>query len=148
MLIVLQLISMRRSLKHKHRTLIMVKKNKRNWNNKPYAKNSSSSYFPYSCYSSAYWYSQNLPCSLWKTLSRMLFFTSCVLHQLLQVRMHYTIYFDMVKMCYEVSDCALCHSDIEMMCWFEGVVFASASHYNFVHMEYISVLYKACCIHL
>lgn len=43
---------------------------------------------------------------------------SCVLHQLLQVRMHYTIYFDMVKICYRVSDCALCHSDIEKMCCF------------------------------
>lgn len=34
--------------------------------------------------------------------------------------MHYTIYFDMVKICYRVSDCALCHSDIEMICWFGG----------------------------
>lgn len=77
------------------------------------------------------------------------FFTGYVLHELLQVRLHRTMYFDMVKICYTISDCALCHSDDvdQLMCWF-GVFVASASHYHFVHVEYTGVLYKACFIHL
>lgn len=35
--------------------------------------------------------------------------------------MHYAVFCDTVKMCLRVSDCALCHSGREMMCWSGGL---------------------------